>query len=108
MTAFIPNLDREEFRKWLSSLVPSTKVGTPGDCCNCPVARWIVYQAETALPELAHLVGAFVGPRTISVRVDDVEVTFPTPEWVKLFTERVDSDFKDYEFIYAREALELI
>jgi hypothetical protein len=106
---FLPTLDKEEFRSWLASKPSHVEVGTPNSSCYCPIARWILDQVRTVLPELASSrYGVYVGPQTVAVRVDDTEIRLPTPAWAREFIRVIDDDFYHDGWVSASSALAVL
>jgi len=90
------NLDREEFKAWLESKSPVTRVGERGSGCNCPVARYIKATSPVKIKNL------IVGGLWIEINGKKSD----PPEWVVSFVAFVDEG--PAQNITASRALEIL
>jgi hypothetical protein len=86
-------LTKAKFKAWLESKHPRTKVGEPGTCNDCPLAKF-----------LTQTTGAYceVDSGVYYTKGNYLQL----PNWCDLFIDRVDNC--QTEFLTAKKCLELL
>lgn len=91
-------LTKKKFIEWLEDKHPRTKVGAPGDCLLCPIAKFVVQ--TTGIPYVITGYGYASPPEDLNTRY------VPLPKWALDFIDEVDECTTTY--ITAKKCLELL
>jgi hypothetical protein len=89
-------LTKAKFKAWLGSKHPRTKIGKPGMCTTCPIAKFLTQTTKEK--------GRW-GVTDDTCVSGGVVIT--TPNWAAKFIYRVD-DLPDYSYVTAKKCLEIL
>ena len=88
------SINKQEFIKWLQSYHPRSKIGIPGSCKWCPIAKFLKHKYDTDDVEA----GAY------ELTVDGLDID--TPKWATSLMLAVDKTGKLH--VTAQEVLKIL